>query len=180
MCLLNYTRATSVLSARESVWWPGLSQQVNDMVLKCRACIQERRNTKEPLKPTECPQRPWQKLRTDLFTLESKTYLLVTDAITHLKSIFARHGIPEVLMSDNGPQFSGQAFTSFVASYGFKHGHTSPERLQTSSTPYRLASPYDCAVSSLAAGPCTARQHQFFSEGKGEGDACALAQASPC
>lgn len=43
-----------------------------------------------------------------------------TDVIVHLKSIFACHGIPEVLMSDNGPQFSGQAFTNFAASYGFR------------------------------------------------------------
>lgn len=31
--------------ARQSVWWPGLSQQVSEMVLKCRACIQERRKS---------------------------------------------------------------------------------------------------------------------------------------
>lgn len=102
--------------ARESVWWTGLSQQVNDMVLRCRTCIQERYNPKVPLQPTACPQRPWQKLGSDLFTLEGKTYLLVvdyfsrfveiallchtrsTDVITHLKSMFARHGIPETMM----------------------------------------------------------------------------------
>ena len=109
--------------ARQSVWWPGLSQQINKMVLNCRACIQERQNRKEPLMPSECPGRPWQKLGADLFLLGSKTYLLVvdyfsryveiaqlshtrsTDVIVHLKSIFARHGIPEVLVSDNGPHF---------------------------------------------------------------------------
>ncbi|XP_034540201.1 uncharacterized protein LOC117832662 [Notolabrus celidotus] len=48
------------------------------------------------------------------------------DVITHLKSIFARHGIPEVMMSDNGPQFSGQVFASFAALYGFKHVTSSP------------------------------------------------------
>uniref|UniRef100_A0A8C6PAY8 Gypsy retrotransposon integrase-like protein 1 n=1 Tax=Nothobranchius furzeri TaxID=105023 RepID=A0A8C6PAY8_NOTFU len=28
--------------ARQSVWWPGLSQQLNEFVLKCRTCCQER------------------------------------------------------------------------------------------------------------------------------------------
>ena len=45
--------------ARQSVWWPGLSQQINEMVLNCRACIQERQNRKEPLMPSEYPGRPW-------------------------------------------------------------------------------------------------------------------------
>ncbi len=130
--------------ACQSLWWPGLSQQVNEMVLNCRTRIQKQHNRKVPFIPSECPERPWQKLGTDLFVLGSKIYLLVvdyfsrcvetaqlshtrsTDIIVHLKSIFARHGIPEVLMSDNGPQFSGQAFTSFATSYGFRHTTSSP------------------------------------------------------
>lgn len=40
--------------------------------------------------------------------------------------MFARHGIPETLISDNGPQFSGQAFAFFAALYGFKHVTSSP------------------------------------------------------
>lgn len=63
--------------ARQSVWWLGLSQQVNELVLNCRTCIGERQNHKEPLIPTECPECPWQKLRTDLFVLGRKIYLLV-------------------------------------------------------------------------------------------------------
>ncbi|KAK7882125.1 hypothetical protein WMY93_028299 [Mugilogobius chulae] len=130
--------------ARQTVWWPGLSQQISEMVLKCRTCIQERHNHSEPLMPTKCPDRPWQKVGTDLFELGGKTYLLAVDylsrfveiallnktrsndVITHLKSFFARHGIPEVLMSDNGPQFSGQTFADFSAAYGFKHVTSSP------------------------------------------------------
>ncbi len=99
--------------ARQSVWWPGLSQQLNELVLKCHACIKERTNHTETLIPTEFPERPWQKLGTDLFVLKGKTYLLVVDYYSryvevanisltssadvtmHLKSIFARHGIPD-------------------------------------------------------------------------------------
>ena len=130
--------------ARQSVWWPGLSQQVAEMVLRCRTCIKERQNPKEPLMVTEKPERPWQKLGCDLFSLRGKTYLLVvdyfsryvevaqmshtksTDAIVHLKSIFARHGIPEFFRTDNGPQYSGRVFADFAAEYGFKHITSSP------------------------------------------------------
>ena len=46
--------------------------------------------------------------------------------ITHLKSIFARHGIPQYVMSDNGPQFSADVFSTFSNDYGFTHITSSP------------------------------------------------------
>uniref|UniRef100_A0A8C6PID5 Gypsy retrotransposon integrase-like protein 1 n=1 Tax=Nothobranchius furzeri TaxID=105023 RepID=A0A8C6PID5_NOTFU len=125
--------------ARQSVWWPGLSQQLNELVLTCRTCCQERQNQREPLMTTRYPGRPWQKCGADLFMLKDKTYLLVVDyasrnveialltpsraddVIAHLKSIFARHGICETLITDNGPQFSGAPFADFAKVYGFLH-----------------------------------------------------------
>ena len=46
--------------------------------------------------------------------------------IAALKSVFSRHGIPEVLRSDNGPQYAAQEFTNFAASYDFGHVTSSP------------------------------------------------------
>ena len=73
----------------------------------------------------DLPDEPWQKVGTDLFQLEGKTYLLIIDylsnypeiallsnasaacVIKHMKAVFARHGIPQIVYSDNGPlQFS--------------------------------------------------------------------------
>ena len=45
----------------------------------------------------------------------------------HLKSMFARHGIPELVVSDNGPQFSAHTFAKFAEEYGFTHVTTSPK-----------------------------------------------------
>ncbi|XP_051905587.1 uncharacterized protein K02A2.6-like [Hippocampus zosterae] len=130
--------------AQRSVWWPGLSQQLNELVLNCRTCCKERRNRREPMIPSAYPGRPWEKLGADLFVLGGKTYLLVVDymsryveiaslassksdeVIRHLKSIYARHGIPDRLVSDGGPQFSGTGFRAFAESYGFRHITSSP------------------------------------------------------
>ena len=48
------------------------------------------------------------------------------EIITHTKSIFARHGIPEEVVSDNGPQFSAEAYAKFARDYQFKHTTSSP------------------------------------------------------
>ena len=81
---------------------------------------------------------------TDLFEWNKSTYLLVVDyysryievaklrstsvdeVILHTKSIFARHGIPEQVLSDNGPQYSSEAYTQFAQLYGFEHVTSSP------------------------------------------------------
>lgn len=106
--------------AKDSVWWPGLSKELENVVKQCKICIQESKNRHEPLMPSKFPDRPWQKIATDLFHLEGKNYLLVTDLkeseiITKLKSIFARHGTPEIVYSDNGTHFNPVLTTAFRA-----------------------------------------------------------------
>ena len=46
--------------------------------------------------------------------------------ITHLKSIFARHGIPQEVVTDSGPQYSSKEFYQFSKQYSFKHTTSSP------------------------------------------------------
>ncbi|XP_046580609.1 uncharacterized protein K02A2.6-like [Haliotis rubra] len=99
---------------------------------------------KEPMIPTEVPKLPWQIVATDLFQLDGRDYLIVVDfysrfneiallvntksstVITHLKSIFARHGIPSRIISDNGPQYSSTDFRSFADSWNIEHVTSSP------------------------------------------------------
>ena len=130
--------------ARQLVWWPGLSAQLEKVVKNCRECCREQLQRAEPLMPSVLPELPFQKVGTDLFEWEKRTYLLLVDyysryieiallsrptaaeVITHLKSIFARHGIPELVMSDNGPQYSCDAFSEFAREYQFRHLTSSP------------------------------------------------------
>ena len=135
--------------ARESVWWPGLNKQIEDMVTTCTTCCKERQNRPEPMLSTPFPDRPWQKVATDLFHYNGKEYVLVVDyfsrffeiaplkntssddVINHLKSIFSRHGIPERVFSDNGPQYSSASFAKFSEEWGFTHLTSSPRYPQS-------------------------------------------------
>ena len=47
--------------------------------------------------------------------------------IHHLKSIFVRHGIPEVFQSDGGVCYTAHEFKKFATEYGFRHTISSPE-----------------------------------------------------
>ena len=45
--------------------------------------------------------------------VEIVSSIAAKDAISVLESIFATHGIPEVLKTNNGPPFQGHVFQSF-------------------------------------------------------------------
>ena len=130
--------------ARGCVWWPGLATHIEEMVSKCDICEKERRYPPQPMKPTKTPDYPWQRVGMDLFELSGKTYLIIIDyysrwievvhlqntssssVIDHCKSVFARFGIPEIVVSDNGPQFSSKDFLNFSKYYDFTHVTSSP------------------------------------------------------
>ena len=46
--------------------------------------------------------------------------------IQHLRSVFARHGIPEEIVTDNGTQFSSHDFKDFTKNNNIKHTTSSP------------------------------------------------------
>ena len=130
--------------ARSSIWWPGISTDIRELVQNCRLCAMKQATILEPLVPSEMPERPWQKVATDLFQVGQATYVVVVDCysrflevaklqdekartvINHIKSIFARHGIPNIVCSDNGPQYTSREFQDFSTSYGFTHVTSSP------------------------------------------------------
>ena len=136
--------------AHDILYWPNMNAQITDVIANCSSCLKHRKNnTKEPLIQHEVPDRPWQKIVCDLFTLGGKDYLLTVDyyskwveigllrdstvsseVITQLKSTFAHYRIPDEVISDNGPQFSSRKFKQFADSWEFKHTTTSPKHPQ--------------------------------------------------
>ena len=73
--------------AKASVWWPDLSNQLEEVVKQCPTCIKERVNPAEPVILSELPNRPWQKVAADLFELKGHPYLLVIDYFSHYKEV---------------------------------------------------------------------------------------------
>ena len=134
------------LRARDSVFWPGINKDIEQKTKRCPVC-QENKSAQSPetLMPHEVPNRPWEVLGTDLFHLHGNEYLLVTDyfskffvvrklgvdassnnVIRALKQIFSEHGIPSKVYSDNGAQYTADAFVTFAREWAFDHITSSP------------------------------------------------------
>ncbi|CAB4035987.1 Transposon Tf2-6 poly, partial [Paramuricea clavata] len=95
----------------------------------------------EPMRPTELPKEPWTELAidicgpfptgeyivvlTDYYSRwpEAKTLKTVTPAtiLKWLNSIFAQHGYPTVLKSDNASYFTSTQFKTTLQSWGVQH-----------------------------------------------------------
>ena len=58
--------------------------------------------------------------------------------VTHVKRIFAEHGIPAQLLTDNGPQYGSNEFKDFIESYGIKHLTRSPHYPQANGSSERM------------------------------------------
>ena len=137
--------------AKDAVYWPLMNQEITDYVNQCSVCNTYRpEQCKEPLMPHAVPDRPWAKVGADLFELQGQHYLLLVDyysnffelarlgsntramcVIDAMRSQFARHGSPEVLVSDNGPQFACREFRTFTQLWDIEHVTSSPRYPQS-------------------------------------------------
>ncbi len=136
--------------ARESLYWPGMYQDIVDRVSRCEVCQRfQCEQSKEPMIAHEPSKRPWEKIACDLFHLEGEDYLLTVDyyssfvevdklrdkksgeVISLIKTHMSRHGIPDCLFSDNGPPFNSEDFRNFTKVYNFEHVTSSPRYPQS-------------------------------------------------
>ena len=69
------------LHAKETVYWPGLNDKLDKLILNCELCLKySHAKCKHPhnmVVGQEIPIHPWDKLATDLFHFEGASYLLV-------------------------------------------------------------------------------------------------------
>ena len=123
--------------ARELMYWPGINNDIERMVKTCEVCNSNKKQQKEPLQPHPVPNRPFQRIGADLFEFEQQQYLITADfysgwfeidllpsqktstVVQKLKAHMSRYGIPDTLVTDNGPQFDSNEFKQFQKKWSF-------------------------------------------------------------
>ena len=133
---------------RSRVWFPSMDRKTTEYIETCRPCqAANSRCNPEPLKPSQMPDRPWQKLAMDFkgpIASDYYFFLLIDEysrfpeveivkstaaetLIPKLHKILCTHGIPEVIKNDNGPPFNGQKIKEYARRQGFQHRRIEPE-----------------------------------------------------
>ena len=131
---------------RQRVWWPGMDLEAERYVRECLGCqIVGPKPPPEPLKMTDPPRQVWHTIHIDYCgPFPSGEYLFVVvdetskypevhithsssaaTAVKHLTQMFATHGIPEVITSDNAP-FGSNEFTTWCKQMGITHRKITP------------------------------------------------------
>ncbi|UYV77427.1 hypothetical protein LAZ67_15000994 [Cordylochernes scorpioides] len=110
------------LRARETVWWPEISEEIAETVRKFSVCIQEAVSKHEPLIPTNFPTRPWQNIGLDLFKFENKWYLVVIDYYSRFPEMIQLDRLTAVVANPYLPDMEYQK----LLQYGFTHVTSSP------------------------------------------------------
>ena len=132
--------------ARLVVYWPGIDNDIDNVIASCRKCQEHLpSNYKEPITLKSRPDRPFQELAADFCSYAGHDFLIIVDCYTDwpdiihqghdataprllaaMKQAFSRSGVPDVVWSDQGPQFTSKLFQDFSKEWGFQHVMSTP------------------------------------------------------
>lgn len=123
-----------------------MDSQIEQLVKSCSICQDSRpAPPPAPLHPWEWPSEPWSRLHIDYFgPFLNHMFMVVVDAhskwieacvmpsitaaktIEQLRIIFATHGLPRMVVTDNGPSYTSEEFASFLSYNGIVHVTSAP------------------------------------------------------
>lgn len=161
--------------ARSHVYWPNIDKEIEQRAYGCSGCALVRKLPPASLlHPWEWPSQPWRRLHIDYAgPFLNRMFLVVVDAhskwpevismrtatsattIRALRDIFARFGIPDQLVSDNGAQFTSAEFCMFLKQNGIRHIKSAPYHPSTNGLAERFVQTFKLAMKSAKATEST-------------------------
>ena len=146
----------SLLLARESVFWPRIASDIQKMVQNCPQCSQHQpAPSKLPILQPDPPNRPWEKIGTDIFEYQKSRYLIIVDYFSHyiivkylpdiraetvsnlFMEVLTEYGLPSTIMADCGTQYTSELFKKKCEESGVQLLHSSPYHHQSNSVAER-------------------------------------------
>ena len=126
-----------------------MDADIADIEAMLRKCVHCQLHSKSPPAaaphPWEFPSQPWSRIHLDYAgPFQGHMFLVAVDSfskwlevavvssatsrntIDKLREMFARHGIPETMVTDNGTPFTSSEFQTFVDRNGIRHCRSAP------------------------------------------------------
>lgn len=128
------------------MWWPNMDKEIEDFVRHCDRCqLNRQSDPKEPVHFWLKPDQPWSRLHIDFAgPVKGEVFLVIVDAysnwaevqimpsiktlavIATLRALFATHGVPDVIVSDNETAFTSEQMQAFLKFNGIRAVFTAP------------------------------------------------------
>ncbi|KAK3100735.1 hypothetical protein FSP39_024398 [Pinctada imbricata] len=168
--------------ATSYVWWPNMDKELEGCVLNCDHCQHVRDKPPEaPMHPWEWPSRPWSRLHVDFAgPFMNKMFMIVVDAhskwlevcvmktitsentIAKLQQIFSTHGIPDTIVSDNGPLFTSREFKQFLQRNGIKQINSAPYHPASNGLAEKAVQTFKQAMKKMKSGTIQEKINNFL------------------
>lgn len=123
--------------ARSLVWWPHLQCDIERMISNCSTCQLSQNNHEKYLVSWPKTENVFQRVHIDFFYRNGIPFLLIVDSkskwidihcmskgfsvyqtIDKIKLTWSIMGLPETIVSDNGPPFNSEVFLKFCRANG--------------------------------------------------------------
>ena len=160
----HMSTAKTLHRVREAYAWLGMRKDIAERLKLCATCaVNQRRKERDPMSDMPLPAYPMQVVGMDLigpfvpsnqgnryaltvvdhlsgwaeaFPIKDKSSLAVEEALA--TEFFPRHGVPEVVITDRGLEFSSKRFTAYLNDLGVQQRQTTPYHPETQGKIERL------------------------------------------
>lgn len=167
---------------RAKVWFPNMDILTDEVISNCSACAVVNKDERlHPLQMSVLPDRQWQTLSADfggpypsghycLVVIDEYSRFPVVEIVSStsaksvipvLDKIFATHGVPDSLKTDNGPPFQSHEFRKFMEYCGIRHRKITPLWPRANAQAENFMKPLNKAIKSATAEGKSWRQELY-------------------
>ncbi|XP_055911903.1 uncharacterized protein K02A2.6-like [Eupeodes corollae] len=174
--------------ARRYCWWPKVDDIIESTVAKCIACQSNANRSPKEYSSWTTSENVWERIHIDFAgPFQKSMWLIVVDSnsrfpfvirmssttsqatIHALRSIFALEGLPKVIVSDNGTQFTSKEFQQFCQDHSILHMTSAPFNPESNGLAERMT--HECCSEqgqrSLRINETTVSQQPALSQSEG-------------
>ena len=139
-------KKTTNKRAAATLFWPNMENDIANAVASCQHCQDHLPSQqKQPYQERPPPERPFQEVALDIGQHGGQYFLILVDVfsgwtssgmlgkemkttkvIRKIRNYFVNTGVPDIIWSDGGPQFTSSAFKDFARDWKIEHRLSSP------------------------------------------------------